>query len=157
MSQGDYIRAKREIRQTRLDAMQALPSIMDAGIYIESKGRAIACSVRGTTLRVSQILPSGRYEEFGMERNSGVYATATCPEFMLCVDTNTRANRVLATTPVFSAPLYLSARYYVTTQPCDPCCYDAGSAKTGTHARDSGACANARKINVMCTDSKTLC
>ena len=157
MSQSDYISSKRKIYQSTGNAMLTLPSILDAGTYIEFKGRAIANSTPNTSLRTSQIIPTGWYEEFGMERANVNYDTTVCPAFVLCENTDTRVNRVLATTPTFSAPQYLSSKYTGTIQPCDPCCYDTKTAKTGNQNRDSGACANARMVNVKCADAANLC
>ena len=157
MSQGDYIRLKRKIYQTTNQEMLTLPSILNAGTYVEFKGRAIANSIKNTSLRASQIIPVGWYEEFGIARANVNYDTTMCPAFVLCENTDTRVNRILSTTPMFSAPEYLSSKYSGTSQVCAPCCYDNGANKVGQYSRDAGACANARMINVKCADAANLC
>jgi hypothetical protein len=161
MSQSDYLRVKRTQRE--LAALSSQTNTIDAGVYATYKGYSVENSVRGTTPRWLQLVPSSKYLVYDIERETSKYDTAACPAYEVCAGTDGRANRAATQLDMYTIRDYVDPDYVaVAATPCGPCCYDpatldSGSVQMNNVTRNATTCANRRLVAVRCEGSSTLC
>lgn len=99
MSQSDYINFKRTSSILK-NNFNKLPSVLTAELYTAFTQYNLETTVPNTKNSYSRLLLGGKINFLGIEKN-----VASCPTFILCKDTNTRANRVKNTiqnpTPIY--------------------------------------------------------
>ena len=88
MSQSDYLRRKRLSYILRNDAASD-PSVLDSGKLLSYKQYQLENEIVSTNQPTHNILPVGKQDILGMERN-----VSECPTFIVCGDTASRPNRV---------------------------------------------------------------
>lgn len=91
MSQSDYLRRKRVSYILRNDAASD-PSVLDSGKLLSYKQYQLENEIVSTNQPNHNILPVGKQDILGMERN-----ISECPTFIVCGDTSSRPNRVAHT------------------------------------------------------------
>ena len=107
MSQGDYL--KHKISSHVLQEQAHLPPILGSKQYSEYKRYQLANSITSTNNTYSMLLPQTKQNVYGMEKN-----VSGCPEFKLCVATQSSPNRVphtLGTNPDGSVRCFLKPGY----------------------------------------------
>jgi len=95
MSQSDYIKYKRV--STVLKRSSELPPVLTEQNYLDYKQYAIWNSIPDTKLNENNLIPSGTFLIFDVLKK-----TTHCPTFPVCVDTNTRVNRIPMSTVYFT-------------------------------------------------------
>jgi hypothetical protein len=90
MSQSDYIRFKRSANI--LKNSKELPPVLEPSSYTAFETYNLETTVTNTKNSYSRLLPTTDKYFFEIEKN-----VSNCATFPLCVNTNTRANRVLNT------------------------------------------------------------
>lgn len=90
MSQNNYIDFLRDT--TILKEPYDLPSVLSSSEYIKLKGYSVEKDVPNTKLSYSELLPNGTRNIFNINR-----AVTHCPDIQMCLNTNTRPNRILRT------------------------------------------------------------
>ena len=91
MSQSDYLRRKRVSYILRNDAATD-PSVLNSGKLLSYKQYQLENEIVSTNQPTHNILPAGKQDIFGMEKN-----VSGCPTFIVCGDTSARPNRVAHT------------------------------------------------------------
>lgn len=91
MSQSDYIKLK---KTTMVLKNKELPPILDPSSYTDFVQYNLETTVTNTKNSYSRLLLNGNKNILDMEKK-----VSSCPTFPLCVNTNTRTNRVLNTGP----------------------------------------------------------
>ena len=94
MSQSDYIQHKKT--STVLKQISKLPPVLSPREYSEYVGYALDKQVSNTKINYGKLIQSGYKRKFSMD----LPHTTSCPDFIICTDTNTRSNRVLRTISV---------------------------------------------------------
>jgi hypothetical protein len=95
MSQGDYL--KHKINSHILKSQTELPSVLNSRLYTEFVRYQIANSITNTNNAHQQLEPQQKQTVFGMEKS-----VASCPEYILCENTQNRPYRTTSTTMPFS-------------------------------------------------------
>lgn len=88
MSQSDYIKHKKA--SAVLKEVSKLSPVLSPNDYNEYVGYALDKQVSNTKINYSKLVQSGYKRKFSMD----LPHTSSCPNFIICTDTNTRANRV---------------------------------------------------------------
>lgn len=88
MSQSDYIKHKRIA--TELVYQTELPPVLDSGAYTSYFGYHLENTIIDTKPTLDQLIPSASQLVFNMKLQ-----TKYCQDFIGCIKTNTRPNRVL--------------------------------------------------------------
>jgi hypothetical protein len=89
MSQSDYIRFKKTALILKADKLMP---VLDPSQYTSFETYNLETTVTNTKNAFSRLVPSTNQYFFDIEKK-----TSSCATFPLCVNTNTRANRVLNT------------------------------------------------------------
>lgn len=87
MSQCDYIKRKRVAVELKMQSK--LPSIIEAGKYINYKEFELENTITANKMKYEKILPSNSVNVFGMQINN----PTNCASYELCAGTNSRINR----------------------------------------------------------------
>ena len=90
MSQSDYIRFKKTAMV--LKETKKLPSVLDPEDYTSFETYNLETTVSNTKNAFSKLYLSGQQRFFDIDKT-----VSGCATFPLCINTNTRANRVLNT------------------------------------------------------------
>jgi len=90
MSQSDYIQFKRTA--TVIKNTAELPPVLDPDQYTSFESYNLETTVSNTKNALSKLYLSGQQRIFDMDKS-----VSGCATFPLCINTNTRANRVLNT------------------------------------------------------------
>ena len=122
MSQSDYLAYK--AAAVVLKQVSKLPPVLASGNYISYKTFDLENKISNSKIVYSKLIPSGYKRIFDMDKK-----TESCTEFIICTDTNTRANRELLTSPYIDPkplrPLVIKMRAKTITElyricPCVP-------------------------------------
>ena len=95
MSQGDYL--KHKINSHILKSQTELPNVLNSRLYTEFMRYQIANSITNTNNANQQLEPDQKQTVFGMETS-----VTSCPEYILCENTQNRQYRTAPTTMPFS-------------------------------------------------------
>jgi hypothetical protein len=99
MSQSDYINFKKTSLILK-NNLNKLPSVLTPELYTAFTKYNLEITVPNTKNSYSRLLLGGKKNFLGIEKN-----VASCPTFILCKNTNTRANRVKHTIQ-YPTPIY---------------------------------------------------
>ena len=95
MSQGDYL--KHKINSHILKSQTELPNVLNSRLYTEFMRYQIANSITNTNNANQQLEPDQKQTVFGMEKS-----VTSCPEYILCENTQNRPYCTASTTMPFS-------------------------------------------------------
>lgn len=99
MSQSDYLQFKKTSFMLK-NSLKKLPSVLTPELYTAFTKYNLETTVMNTKNAYSRLLMGGKKYFLDMEKN-----VASCPTFILCKNTDTRANRVKNTiqnpTPIY--------------------------------------------------------
>lgn len=95
MSQGDYL--KHKINSHILASQTELPNVLNSRLYTEFIRYQIANSITNTNNANQQLEPDQKQTVFGMEKS-----VTSCPEYILCENTQNRPYRTASTSMSFS-------------------------------------------------------
>lgn len=88
MSQSDYLQFKKTSFILK-NSLNKLPSVLTPELYTAFTKYNLETTIINTKNSHSRLLMDGKKNFLDMEKN-----VASCPTFILCKDTDTRANRV---------------------------------------------------------------
>jgi len=95
MAQSDYIQYKKNSIQIK--DLSNYPSVLESNTYTDFSMYALENQGTNSKNRFSQLIPVGKRDVLGMEKN----ISGTCPStFVMCKNTNTRTNRKANTTSI---------------------------------------------------------
>jgi hypothetical protein len=117
MSQSDYIKYKKTTVELKPPNFSKYPPVLDPVQYTEFSMYNVENQGTNTKSRFSRLIPVGKQDVFGMEKNiNSQNVSTTCPiPFLLCKNTNQRANRKLNTMSVPASTYRLNKNPAVAT------------------------------------------
>jgi hypothetical protein len=92
MSQSDYIKYKKTSNKLRIDNTSINnkePAVFVSSDYTDFKQFNLENTINDTSPTFNYIVQDGRHLVFGMDK-----VVSSCPTFVVCSNTNIRANRV---------------------------------------------------------------
>jgi hypothetical protein len=92
MSQSDYIKFKKTATKLRIDNTSINnkePAVFVSSDYTDFKQFNLENTINDTSPTFNYIVQDGRHLVFGMDK-----VVSSCPTFVVCSNTNIRANRV---------------------------------------------------------------
>ena len=113
MSHSDYIKYKRVATQLKIDK---LSPVLSNEQYTDFKQYSIENTITNTVTLFNKLLQPNTNIIFNMQKN-----ISRCPTFPVCINTNTRANRVAMGQIYFTpkpVPTYVKQSTYAKT-PCN--------------------------------------
>jgi hypothetical protein len=136
-TQSDYILRKKMTFE--LQNQTKLPAVLSSKFYTLAKQYSIENEIIKESIAFGKSPPPLQTDE--------------CPVFIMCINTNTRPNRVLMTNDMFSFPTkYIKQR---AERKCFNCCYNSQYNLYTTNNQNTlfSTCSNKRLNALKCNDS----
>jgi hypothetical protein len=171
MSQSDYLQRKKLATNLKTPNQTKFPNSINSNDYTLYKQFTLENTIPNTSKLYNQLVLPGKAIIFDMELAN----TATCPQFVICKNTQTRPYRKLVNPAAMNPYASIGQLPYITgpnntvknqlkfvKQPpihkCPPCYYDSSYNKTHTNNQntDRTACANNRLNQTNCALMENL-